>query len=214
MTATATSRPTPPERLQGMTSTPTTTTSPSAQVPSDPSTGRAAAGPTTRTHTTTSSPLGELVLVTEDEALVGLYLPGHLRGPAPDRLGPPVDAASSAVLADTTRQLREYFAGDRTRFALPLRPVGTPLQQRVWALLTEIPYGRTTTYGELARQLGGPGLARAVGAANARNPISIVVPCHRVVGGDGRLTGYAGGLDRKRWLLALESSPLPARVLT
>ncbi len=152
------------------------------------------------THTTTPSPLGELTLVREDTALVGLYLPGHRRGPATDRLGPRADAGFEHAVT----QLQEYFAGARTHFDLELRPAGTPLQQRVWQLLRTIPYGRTATYAELARHLGGPGLARAVGAANARNPISIVVPCHRVVGGDGHLVGYAGGLDRKRQLLDLE----------
>ncbi len=154
----------------------------------------------TRVHTTTASPIGELTLVGEDGALVGLYLPDHRRGPTAAALGERVDVGFEDVVA----QLGEYFAGRRTRFDLALRPAGTPLQRRVWALLTEIPYGRTATYGELARRLGGPGLARAVGAANARNPISIVVPCHRVVGGDGRLVGYAGGLGRKQQLLDLE----------
>jgi methylated-DNA-[protein]-cysteine S-methyltransferase len=164
-------------------------------------------GMTTRVHTTTDSPLGPLTLVREGEALVGLYLPGHAGGPGPYLLGEPAQDGFD----DAVAQLQEYFAGRRTRFDLVLRPAGTALQQRVWQLLTQVPYGRTTTYGDLARQLGGPGLARAVGSANARNPISIVVPCHRVVGADGRLVGYAGGLERKRRLLDLERgvAPLP-----
>ena len=155
---------------------------------------------TTRVHTTTASPLGALTLVREGDALVGLYLPGPLRGSAADLLGEPVEEGFEQVVT----QLQEYFAGVRTRFDLVLHPAGTPLQRRMWELLTTIPYGCTTTYGDLARQLGSVGLARAVGAANARNPISIVVPCHRVVGGNGRLVGYAGGLERKRLLLELE----------
>jgi methylated-DNA-[protein]-cysteine S-methyltransferase len=106
-------------------------------------------------------------------------------------------------------QLDEYFAGSRATFDLALAPAGTPFQQRVWAELARIPAGTTVTYGELARRAGRPGAARAVGAAVGRNPVSIVVPCHRVVGSDGALTGYAGGIARKAFLLALEGAPAP-----
>ncbi len=105
---------------------------------------------------------------------------------------------------EAARQLREYFAGERTTFELALAPAGTEFQRAVWAALVEIPYGGTTTYGALAQALGRPNASRAVGAANGRNPIAVVVPCHRVIGADGSLTGYAGGLDRKRTLLELE----------
>src|SRR5205085_9923425 len=106
---------------------------------------------------------------------------------------------------EPARQLREFFAGERTAFELPLRPAGTPFQRAVWDALLEVPYGETTGYGALAQRLGRPGAARAVGLANARNPLAIVVPCHRVVGASGALTGYAGGLERKRFLLELEA---------
>jgi methylated-DNA-[protein]-cysteine S-methyltransferase len=105
------------------------------------------------------------------------------------------------------RQLSEYFAGERTVFTLPLAPHGDAFQLKVWELLRTIPYGQTRSYGQLARELGDPHLAQAVGYANGRNPISIVVPCHRVVGADGSLVGYAGGLERKRFLLELEEPP-------
>lgn len=153
----------------------------------------------TRTHTIVDSPVGELTLVADDGALCGLYLVQHRRRPD-DELG----ERDPAPFAEAIRQLGEYFARERTEFDLPLAPRGDDFRHRVWALLREIPYGQTRSYGELARHLGNPGLAQAVGAANGANPISIVVPCHRVVGADGRLTGYAGGLGAKRHLLALE----------
>ena len=103
------------------------------------------------------------------------------------------------------RQLEEYFRGERRRFQVELEPDGTDFEHRVWIEVQQIPFGATETYGEIARSLGDPGAARAVGLANARNPIAIVVPCHRVIGSDGDLTGYAGGLDRKKWLLDMES---------
>ena len=109
-----------------------------------------------------------------------------------------------AVLDAAAGQLEGYFAGERHAFDLPLAPAGTPFQRRLWARLAEVPYGRTTTYGALAEALGDPRLARAVGAANGANPLPIVVPCHRVIGSDGSLTGFAGGLEAKRWLLAHE----------
>jgi methylated-DNA-[protein]-cysteine S-methyltransferase len=142
---------------------------------------------TTLRHHTVPSPLGPLLLVRDDaERLRGLYLPAHRRGPedAPGR------ADDSGVLADAAAQLDAYFAGGRTTFDLPLATDGGPLQERVWAALRAVPYGTTTTYGAIAASLGlGPGAARAVGTANARNPISIVVPCHRVIGAGGALVG-------------------------
>ena len=126
----------------------------------------------------------------------------------PDALDTATDArdAATGILLRTRVQLGEYFAGERRDFELPLAPVGNPFRQRVWSLLREIPYGQTRSYGDLARQLGDRNLAQAVGAANARNPLSIIVPCHRVVGAAGQLTGYAGGLDRKHFLLGLEDA--------
>ncbi|TDQ01433.1 methylated-DNA--[protein]-cysteine S-methyltransferase [Labedaea rhizosphaerae] len=155
-------------------------------------------------HTTMDSPLGVLTLVAannHDGALSGIYFTGHKGGPA--ALGDRDDRA----FAQVKPQLDEYFAGARTEFDLPLAPRGDDFQHRVWALLRAIPYGRTRTYGELARELGA--LPQEVGGAIARNPIMIVIPCHRVIGADGSLTGYAGGLDRKWALLALEE-PSPA----
>jgi methylated-DNA-[protein]-cysteine S-methyltransferase len=153
-----------------------------------------------RTHTVIASPLGGLTAVAEDGVLSGLYFDGHLRAPGPEGLGVRTESGFDEV----RRQLGEYFAGERTRFELSLAPRGDEFQQSVWRLLMEIPFGETRSYGDLARQLGNVSLAQAVGAANARNPVSVIVPCHRVVGADGRLTGYAGGLDRKRFLLDLE----------
>ncbi|MCL2090346.1 MAG: methylated-DNA--[protein]-cysteine S-methyltransferase [Micrococcales bacterium] len=153
-------------------------------------------------HTTIPSPLGPLTLVADDDgALTGLYFDGHRPAPRPDRIGAPVEPG--AVFAAVTTQLDEYLAGQRQTFDLPLRTVGTPFQRSVWAALAQIGYGQTTTYGALAVALGRPAASRAVGAAVGRNPLSIVVPCHRVVGRSG-LTGYAGGLERKRHLLDLE----------
>jgi methylated-DNA-[protein]-cysteine S-methyltransferase len=155
------------------------------------------------THTTIDSPLGELILVAEDETLSGVYFPGHWTRPDPATFG----ERSDRRLEGVERQLAEYFAGERTSFELPTAVTGSTFQRQVWALLDEIPYGRTTTYGEIARELGGPALARKVGNAVGHNPLSVIVPCHRVVGSDGKLTGYAGGLERKRFLLELEGVP-------
>ncbi|MYV52984.1 methylated-DNA--[protein]-cysteine S-methyltransferase [Streptomyces sp. SID3212] len=159
-----------------------------------------------RVHTTVESPLGDLTVVAEDNKLTGLYFADHRRGPAADSLG----VRDEAGFEDVRRQLGEYFAGERREFALPLAPVGDAFQHRVWELLAHIPYGRTRSYGDLARELGDPALAQAVGAAVGRNPISVIVPCHRVVGADGSLVGYAGGLWRKRHLLDLEE-PAPVK---
>jgi methylated-DNA-[protein]-cysteine S-methyltransferase len=149
------------------------------------------------------SPIGDITLVAEDGNLTGCYMEIHQRGPDADTLGERDDAA----LSDAVLQLTEYFAGKRTQFTLPLAPRGDEFQLKVWALLREIPYGQTRSYGDLARALGDVNLSQAVGWANGRNPISIIVPCHRVIGSDGSLVGYAGGLDRKRFLLALEEPP-------
>ena len=149
-------------------------------------------------YCTLTTPIGELLLTADDDgALTAVNLPNrHPDSSAWER--------DDALLADARRQLTEYFAGERTSFDLPLRPAGAPFQLRVWDALLRIPYGETASYGELARELGHPTAARAVGAANGRNPIAIVVPCHRVIGANGSLTGYAGGLECKRALLDLE----------
>jgi methylated-DNA-[protein]-cysteine S-methyltransferase len=156
----------------------------------------------TTCHTTIESPVGPLTLVARDGALVGLYMLDQRHRPEPATFGERDDDAEPFAAA--TRQLGEYFAGTRTEFDLPLAPRGTPFQERVWAALREIPYGETTSYGELAERIGSPGAARAVGLANGRNPIGIVVPCHRVVGSTGALTGYGGGIETKRRLLDAE----------
>ena len=153
------------------------------------------------------SPIGELTLVAEDGALVGCLMALPDREPSDDCLGEAADGSADQVLGLAASQLAEYFAGDRTEFDLPLAPRGDAFQQEVWALLREIPHGQTRSYGDLARALGDVNLSQRVGWANGRNPISIIVPCHRVIGADGSLVGYAGGLDRKRFLLALEEPP-------
>jgi methylated-DNA-[protein]-cysteine S-methyltransferase len=149
--------------------------------------------------TTVESPIGELTLASDGEALTGLYMTDQRHRPEL-----PAAGGDDAVLAAAREQLTEYFAGERRAFDLPLRPAGTPFQRAVWDALRDIPYGETAGYGELARRLGRPGAARAVGRANGRNPIAVVVPCHRVIGAAGALTGYGGGLERKRYLLELE----------
>ena len=142
------------------------------------------------------SPLGALRLYAAEDQLVGLYLPAQ-----PTPAGPAAIERPSAVLARAAAQLAEYFAGRRRVFDLPLAPRGTEFQRAVWRVLRTIPLGETRSYGELAQQLGQPSASRAVGAANGKNPISIIVPCHRVIGSTGHLTGYAGGVPAKRWLL-------------
>ncbi len=155
----------------------------------------------TATHTTIDSPFGELTLVARDGVLSGLYFPGHWYMPDPEVFG----VRSERGFEQAQRQLAEYFAGERTDFDLDTAVAGDEFQRNVWGLIDRIPYGQTTTYGEMARELGDPTLARRVGGAVGRNPLSVIVPCHRVVGKDGKLTGYAGGLDRKRFLLDLEA---------
>jgi methylated-DNA-[protein]-cysteine S-methyltransferase len=159
------------------------------------------------THTTIDSPLGELILVAEDRALSGVYFPGHRTRPGPATFGEHAEDGFGAV----EDQLAAYFAGQRTSFELPTSVTGNAFQRRVWDLIAGIPYGQTTTYAQLASELGNVRLARTVGQAVGHNPLSVIVPCHRVVGSNGRLTGYAGGLRRKRFLLDLEAAPLPAR---
>jgi methylated-DNA-[protein]-cysteine S-methyltransferase len=154
----------------------------------------------TTTHRVIDSPLGELTLVARNRVLTGLYFADHARRPGPGLLGRRVTAGFD----DAVRQLDEYFAGARTGFDMLLAPSGSSFERRVWTLVSTIPYGTTRAYADLAAELGDRRLAQAVGAANARNPLCVVVPCHRLVGSDGWLTGYAGGLDRKRSLLRLE----------
>ena len=158
-----------------------------------------------RTHTVIDSVVGTLTLVAEEGVIVGLYMDLQRHRPDDDALGEP-DPRGREVepFKAAADQLDAYFAGELTRFDLPLAPRGSEFQQRVWAALQEIPYGRTESYGELAERIGSPGGARAVGLANGKNPIGIIIPCHRVVGADGSLTGYGGGLDRKKQLLDLE----------
>jgi methylated-DNA-[protein]-cysteine S-methyltransferase len=147
------------------------------------------------------SPIGRLLLTSDGEALTGLYMePSHKTQCTEGWLH---DGGAGALPA-TVRQLSEYFKGARRDFDLPLRLQGTAFQQRVWQELTEIPFGETWSYGQLAKRIGKPSASRAVGLANGSNPIAVIVPCHRVIGTDGTLTGYGGGLERKRWLLAHE----------
>jgi methylated-DNA-[protein]-cysteine S-methyltransferase len=143
------------------------------------------------------SPIGPLRVMASQAAVVGVYLPESTDAP----VVPAREVANHPLLDRAAAQLAEYFAGTRTVFDLPLAPSGTPFQRRVWQELCTIPYGATTSYGAIATAIGAPSASRAVGAANGRNPISIVVPCHRVIGASGQLTGYGGGLPVKRWLL-------------
>ena len=175
-------------------------------------------------HTVVDSPLGPLTLVADDEGrLTGLYMQDQRYRPAEERFGsavvvrprPTGDAGPSvAVLAEAADQLEEYFAGTRQALDVPRAPLGTPFQRSVWDVLARIPYGETRTYRQVADELGRPAAVRAVGAAIGRNPVCVVVPCHRVIGTGGALTGYAGGLARKQLLLALEKPADPVSVLT
>ncbi|MFJ5933281.1 methylated-DNA--[protein]-cysteine S-methyltransferase [Streptomyces sp. NPDC003444] len=152
-------------------------------------------------HTVVDSPYEPLTLVAVDGVLSRVHMTGQRHRPPEETFGDP----DPRPFGEAVRQLDAYFAGDLTAFDLPLHLVGTPFQLRVWERLSLIPYGETRTYGELAEELGNPGASRAVGLANGKNPVSIIVPCHRVVGAGGGLTGYGGGLDRKQRLLAFES---------
>jgi methylated-DNA-[protein]-cysteine S-methyltransferase len=151
-------------------------------------------------YTRIDTPIGELLLVGDGDALHGLHM---LEGRRPPTISP-VWKRSAVAFEAVEAQLREYFDGRREQFDVPLAMSGSPFQLRVWAALREIPYGQTASYGEIARRVGAPPAARAVGIANARNPIAVIVPCHRVIGANGRLVGYGGGLPRKRLLLDLE----------
>jgi methylated-DNA-[protein]-cysteine S-methyltransferase len=162
-------------------------------------------------YDTVPSPVGELLLTAEEAGLTRVYFEGHRHGRPLDPAWQRAAAANGPareVLAAARAQLAAYFAGALTTFALPLAARGTPFQERVWAALRGIGFGETISYAELARRVGEPRAARAVGAANARNPLSVVVPCHRVIGADGSLTGFGGGVERKRWLLRHEGALL------
>lgn len=143
------------------------------------------------------TPVGPLCLVEKKESLIALTFGDECIYPASQ-------PASTSLLLETVQQLKEYFEGLRRSFTIPLSPEGTPFQQRVWEQLLRIPYGETRSYGQVALMVGSPKAVRAVGMANHRNPISILIPCHRVIGAKGALTGYGGGLEKKQWLLELE----------
>ncbi len=160
-------------------------------------------------HAIVDTVLGDLTVVATDDAIVGVYFPHHWTKPSEETFGPPVEVHDDTLLDAARTQLTAYLSGERTSFDLPTAAAGDEFQHRVWAMLAEIPFGATTTYGELAERLGDKALAWSVGQAVGQNPLSIMVPCHRVVGKDGRLTGYAGGIPRKRFLLDLEE-PAPA----
>lgn len=165
-------------------------------------------------HTTIGSSLGELTVVARDGVVTGVFFPHHWHLPDQASFGQYRDSAPGDVFDDVRRQLAEYLAGERRDFDLPVEATGSAFQRRVWDRLAQIPYGTTVSYGELARELGDGATAQEVGAAVGRNPVSIIIPCHRVVGADGGLTGYAGGLRRKRALLDLEQDVAggPARL--
>ncbi|MEU8357361.1 methylated-DNA--[protein]-cysteine S-methyltransferase [Nonomuraea sp. NPDC048882] len=157
-----------------------------------------------RTHTVVDSPVGPLTLVAIDGTLTGLYMRRQRHRPPEETFGVPDPEPFTEVIT----QLRAYFEGRLTSFDLPMVFNGTPFQQQVWTALQEIPYGETISYAQLADRIGRPTAARAVGLANGKNPIGIIVPCHRVVGSTGDLTGYGGGLPTKRHLLAFEAGTL------
>lgn len=159
-------------------------------------------------HTTIATPVGTYQLVAKENFLLGVYREAQLHGPLTHAVGPRVERGENMVLAETARQLAEYFAGSRRDFDVPVRPWGSEFQREVLGAIAAIPYGSTRTYGQLAAHLGRPRAAQAVGRAASLNPISIVIPCHRVVGSTGSLTGYSGGLDVKQQLLTLEGALL------
>ncbi|WP_328619871.1 methylated-DNA--[protein]-cysteine S-methyltransferase [Streptomyces sp. NBC_00354] len=158
----------------------------------------------TRQHTVVESPYGRLTLVATDGVLSGLYMTGQRHRPAEESFGERV-AATEEPFPEVVRQLAAYFAGELTEFDVPVRLEGTAFQRSVWDQLVRIPYGETWSYGELAAKLGKPNASRAVGLANGKNPVSIIVPCHRVIGASGSMTGYGGGVERKVRLLAFEA---------
>jgi methylated-DNA-[protein]-cysteine S-methyltransferase len=155
-------------------------------------------------YTTFDSPIGELLLVGDGEALARLHMMGSRHPVAVN----PAWERDDRAFVEVQSQLEEYFAGERQSFDVPLQMAGGEFELRVWEALRAIPYGETASYGEIAAEIGSPGAARAVGLANGRNPIAVIVPCHRVIGADGSLTGYGGGLERKRLLLDLEAGVL------
>jgi methylated-DNA-[protein]-cysteine S-methyltransferase len=159
----------------------------------------------TNTHSIAQTAIGPLTLVARHGLLCGVYFPGHWTRPDPAGFGPREDDGFD----DAVTQIAEYLAGDRMAFDLETTAEGDAFQRRVWELIAGIPYGSTATYGDLAAEIGDLALARAVGGAVGHNPLSLFVPCHRVVGKDGKLTGYAGGLERKRFLLDLEAAHAP-----
>ena len=164
------------------------------------------AATTTSRHTVIDSPIGPLTLVRDDDGLTGLYYPGHWTRPNQTTFGPRIGPGDDPGFDEFITRLNEYFAGQREVFDLPLNPQGSDRARRVWQLLAEIPYGQTTTYGALAREVGDGISPRAIGGFVGHNPVSILIPCHRVVGSTGKLTGYAGGLTRKQYLLELEKA--------
>jgi methylated-DNA-[protein]-cysteine S-methyltransferase len=173
-----------------------------------------------------TTPIGELTLAASETALTGVYFPSSRHGPPPIipplhegergpggevRRGAEASGAANEILSRARQQLAEYFARARMTFDLPLAAAGTDFEHSVWDYLRTIPFGATTSYGEIARRLGDARNARAVGAANGKNPIPIIVPCHRVIGANGDLTGFGGGIERKRWLLEHEGALLALR---
>ncbi len=161
-----------------------------------------------QSHTHHDTPIGRLLLIADERGLRGVFMEQHRHGPTGIGASAPMRHRST----ETRRQLDEYFAGQRRAFELPLAAEGTPFQLAVWHELEQIPYGQTCSYGEIAKRVGRPAASRAVGAANGRNPISIIVPCHRVIGSTGALTGYGGGESRKRWLLEHEATSSSAQL--
>jgi len=157
-------------------------------------------------HAYVPTEIGELLIVAHGDELSGVYFPDHQYPPAATSVGERVGVDDDPVLSQTARELHEYFRGERTAFEVPHRGRGGAFDERVWAILDALPYGTTTTYGRIARELGDARLARRVGYAVGHNPLSIIVGCHRVIGSTGSLTGYAGGLDRKLRLLELEGA--------
>jgi methylated-DNA-[protein]-cysteine S-methyltransferase len=157
-------------------------------------------------YTWVDSPVGSLLLTSNGRSLTGLYLQGQKH--FPNQTDDWQDSTQLDLFVQVQEQLSEYFAHKRQAFELPLEPQGTEFQKQVWQFLTQIPFGETISYGTLAKMTGNPTASRAVGAANGRNPISIVIPCHRVIASNGKLTGYAGGVDRKKWLLQHEHSQM------
>jgi methylated-DNA-[protein]-cysteine S-methyltransferase len=162
--------------------------------------------PSTTFYSYIDGPLGPLFVQGDGTFVTGIYMPQHKRWSEPDASWQQSDKLFATVHA----QLAEYFAGERRTFDVPLKLAGTPFQQRVWQELVRIPFGTTISYSQLAQRVGKPTASRAVGHANGRNPVSIIVPCHRVIGANGKLTGYVGGVDKKQWLLARERSAMAA----